>query len=135
MNIKLYVVRGKPRDQELVFPRGDYLIGRGPECHVRLNSPWVSRQHCLLLVGADTVDLQDLGSMNGTLVNGTRLIGLRRLAHGDQVQIGPLTLAICLESSAAGQEAQTTKDAIREVETGPLRAVPETLTDETVRAS
>ena len=47
-----------------------------------------------------TVQLCDLGSTNGTLINGKRLIGERDLAHGDKIQIGPLVFEVRL---SAGQ--------------------------------
>ena len=99
MRAKLLIVQGRPHGQALSFPCGEFVIGRGAECHIRPNSSWVSRQHCLLRVGENIVHLRDLGSRNGTLVNGTRVIGERRLAHGDRVQLGPLVLELLLEES------------------------------------
>ncbi len=87
MNLKLLVVQGKPAGKVLLFGPGEYYLGRGPECNIRFNSDWVSRQHCLLRVGEEAV-LRDLGSRNGTLVNGQLVNGDQRLAHGDQIQIG-----------------------------------------------
>src|SRR4029079_3221006 len=70
MVIRLRLVQRTPQGQQLFFRRGEYLFGRGAECHVRPNSEWVSRQHCLLRVTGEVVSLRDLGSRNGTLVNG-----------------------------------------------------------------
>lgn len=103
MQAKLVIVHGQPAGKALVFPHGEFIIGRGDECHVRPNSTWVSRQHCLLRIAGDRMDLTDLGSRNGTLVNGQRLVGERRLAHGDQVQIGPLVFRVSLEDSGIGK--------------------------------
>src|SRR5438094_1243440 len=94
MNVYLLVVQGRPEGKSLLFPRGEYLFGRGDECHIRPNSDWVSRQHCLLRVTSDQVVLRDLGSRNGTLVNGERVVGERPLAHGDQLQVGPLVFQV-----------------------------------------
>src|SRR4051794_25687224 len=96
MDVHLVVVKSKPRGRTLTFGPGAYLFGRGQECHVRPDSEWVSRQHCLLTVARDTLVLKDLGSTNGTLVNGSRVIGVRSLIHGDTVQIGPLVLQVRL---------------------------------------
>jgi pSer/pThr/pTyr-binding forkhead associated (FHA) protein len=81
----------------LLFSRGEFVFGRGPECHVRPNSEWVSRQHCLLRVADDGVFIRDLASCNGTLVNGGRVVGERRLADGDLLQVGPLVFKLHLE--------------------------------------
>lgn len=94
MNAKLQVVQGRPEGKSLLFPVGEYVFGRGPECHVRPNSEWVSRQHCILRVTSGGIFIRDLGSRNGTLVNGTRVIGERQLASGDQVQVGPLVFSV-----------------------------------------
>lgn len=96
MDVHLVVVKGNPRGRTLTFGPGEYLFGRGQECHVRPDSEWVSRQHCLLAISGDVITLKDLGSTNGTLVNGSRVIGVRDLVHGDTVQIGPLVLQVRL---------------------------------------
>ncbi len=101
MTVKLLVVQGRPFGKTLLFPCGDYYFGRGPECHVRPESEWVSRQHCLLRVTADKVFVRDLGSRNGTLVNGELVEKERQLAHGDQVQIGPLVFEVQIERESA----------------------------------
>lgn len=99
MNVKLLVVHGRPRGKSLQFPHGEFVIGRGHECHVRPNSEWVSRQHCLLRVADQSVWLRDLGSTNGTLVNGRRILTDQPLHHGDRVQVGPLVFEVHLESA------------------------------------
>jgi pSer/pThr/pTyr-binding forkhead associated (FHA) protein len=97
MTAKLLVVQGRPAGKALVFPDGVYYIGRGAECHVRPNSEWVSRQHCVLRVAGPTVTLRDLGSRNGTLVNGILLEREQRLEEGDQIQVGPLVFEVRME--------------------------------------
>jgi len=94
MKLKLLIVQGRPEGKSMVFPRGEYVFGRGEECHVRPNSDWVSRQHCLLRVTADGAYLRDLGSRNGTLVNGVLLSEELQLQNGDQVQLGPLVFEV-----------------------------------------
>lgn len=101
MKVKLLVVHGRPRGKALQFPHGEFVIGRGHECHVRPNSEWVSRQHCLLRVTEQTALLCDLCSTNGTLVNGRRLVTQCQLHEGDQVQVGPLVFEVHLEEAAA----------------------------------
>jgi predicted component of type VI protein secretion system len=97
MNVKLQVVQGRPHGKSLLFPLGEFLIGRGTECHVRPNSDWVSRQHCLLRVTPGGAFIRDLGSRNGTLVNGMRVVRERRLENCDQLQVGPLVFEIHLD--------------------------------------
>ena len=94
MDVEFLVVHGQPRGKTLHFPPGDVLIGHGPECHIRPNSAWVSRQHCLLRVTTDGALVRDLGSDAGTLVNGHLVVGECRLSVGDQVQVGPVALEV-----------------------------------------
>jgi pSer/pThr/pTyr-binding forkhead associated (FHA) protein len=104
---QLIVVYGKPRNTIKTLPLGDCLIGRGEECQVRTNSPLVSRQHCLVHVTKDEAILRDLGSTNGTLVNGKRVLNERQLVPGDLLQIGPVVFEFRDESADAVSSAQT----------------------------
>jgi predicted component of type VI protein secretion system len=100
MQVRFRVVQGQPMGKLLLFPIGrEVIFGRGAECDVRANSEWVSRQHCLLRVAKDRAVLCDLGSRNGTLVNGERVVGERQLSHHDQVQVGPLVFEVELEAT------------------------------------
>lgn len=97
MDVKFLVVQGKARGQHLRFPDGEFIFGRGPECHVRPDSDWVSRQHCLLRIKGEVISLRDLGSTNGTLINGVRVVGEQELQAGDQIQVGPLVFKVLLK--------------------------------------
>ncbi len=94
MDVLMQVIQGKPHGKRLRFSQGEFVFGRGPECHVRPDSPSISRQHCLLRVTGEGVLIRDLCSTNGTLVNGQRVLGERPLADGDLVQLGPLVLQL-----------------------------------------
>ncbi len=65
------------------------LVGRHPECDVRLDSPKISRRHCCIALAYDRVILKDLGSRNGVRVNG-ELVDETRLQPGDEIAIGHL---------------------------------------------
>ena len=83
----------------IVFPDGRRvrlgqemaMIGRLPECAVALSDPQVSRHHAEVRPDHDGYRLVDLGSMNGTLVNGTR-IAEHALRDGDEIVVGATTL-------------------------------------------
>jgi len=137
MKLKLRIVQGRPENKNMLFPHGEYVFGRGAECHVRPNSDWVSRQHCLLRVTAEGAFLRDLGSRNGTLINGIRLVDEIPLKHGDQVQIGPLVFEVVLEDvtgattpsvSGTGTETISPKPSaadttVRALDTAEMEAV------------
>lgn len=68
------------------------FIGRGEHCQARLDDPAVSKEHAAIqAVGNDDI-LEDLGSTNGTLVNGQRLRESYVLQNRDEIRIGGYTL-------------------------------------------
>ena len=67
-------------------------IGRHPDCDVVLNDQEVSRQHAEVRRDDEGFVLHDLGSLNGTKVNGTGTKAPRRLEHGDTISIGAHTI-------------------------------------------
>lgn len=69
------------------------VIGRMPECDIVLNDPNVSRRHAEVLRQGEDVILRDLGSTNGTKVNGGRVTSVL-LSHGDQISIGASRLVL-----------------------------------------
>lgn len=73
----------------IMVQRPVLLIGRHPECDLRLDLPKISRRHCCVASAYDRVLIRDLGSRNGVRVNG-RLVEETQLFRGDEVAIGPL---------------------------------------------
>jgi len=74
--------------QELDLPLGATIVGRGPDCHVTLDDPLVSRRHARILVGSDRTVVEDLGSRNGILVNGRGVREPTPLRDGDRLVVG-----------------------------------------------
>jgi pSer/pThr/pTyr-binding forkhead associated (FHA) protein len=68
------------------------LVGRAPSADVRIDDPRVSRLHARIEMRDDGVYVEDLGSLNGTLVEGTPLAGSRRLANGEEITIGTASI-------------------------------------------
>jgi predicted component of type VI protein secretion system len=62
------------------------VVGRHPHCDARLDSPRVSRRHCVLTRAGSEVLVRDLGSTNGTWINGRR-VACGRLTPGDELSI------------------------------------------------
>jgi predicted component of type VI protein secretion system len=92
---------GKQTGHVIPLVKNRFLIGREEDCHLRPNSDLVSRHHCVFKVDDYSLRLRDLGSTNGTLVNGERLHGEVMLNSGDRVKVGKLEFEI-----AIGDEAQ-----------------------------
>ena len=78
--------------------RSPFRIGRRPDLELSLNSRVVSAQHAELTESAGLLAIKDLGSTNGTFVNGRRTGDRTLLAHGDLIEIGNLHLRVdCLD--------------------------------------
>ncbi len=76
------------------LPEGATSLGRADENDIVLGGDLVSRKHARLLVEGDALRLEDLGSRNGSRINGQPLQGTRELTPGDTVTLGENTLSI-----------------------------------------
>jgi len=90
------ILRGQLGGRQLAIPltTGTHVVGRGADCNVRLEEPSVSRRHAELQVDGAQAAVTDLGSSNGTLVNGRPLTGRAPLAPGDRLALGNLHLVV-----------------------------------------
>ncbi|WP_417848685.1 SpoIIE family protein phosphatase [Thalassoglobus sp.] len=68
------------------------VIGRLPECDIQLPSNMVSRKHANVIRDGSNFILEDLGSGNGTFLNGQRLEGSQQLKPNDRVKFGPMLM-------------------------------------------
>ncbi len=73
------------------------LIGRGEDCDLRPRTGLISRHHCVINVTDSQVLVKDLGSKNGTYVNGNRIETEQGLQASDTVSIGPLKFEVLIE--------------------------------------
>jgi DNA-binding NtrC family response regulator len=73
---------------------GTVTIGRAPECDVQLADAACSRRHAQLHIADGALTLEDLGSHNGTRINGERVSGRHPLTSNDVIAIGPVKLVI-----------------------------------------
>jgi len=81
---------------------GETTIGRSTDSDIVLNGPHVSRRHTAIHVGSDLVTARDLGSRNGTTVNGVPIVGTTTILPGDIVGVGSEMLELALATSARG---------------------------------
>jgi hypothetical protein len=91
MDARLRILSGPHAGEIVQIRRGKLLIGREEDCTLRPDSEFVSRHHCVLLLDDYTLRIRDLGSKNGTFVNGRR-IGTSEtiLLHDDMISIGEM---------------------------------------------
>ena len=89
---------------EWELDRPSTVIGRGRNADLVLNEATISRAHALFGYEGGDAFVQDLGSTNGTLVNGSRE-HRKQLAHGDELRMGKLVLKVSLDAVAARSSA------------------------------
>jgi pSer/pThr/pTyr-binding forkhead associated (FHA) protein len=116
VRITLTVTEGTLKGEEFVFHvAARCVVGRSPDCDVALPMDLlhrdVSRHHCAFEIDPPTVRVRDLGSLNGTYVNGEKigqrwaclgpdeldLEGVRDLRDGDEVRLGGTVIRVNVE--------------------------------------
>jgi len=90
MGFQLVIAEGKEAGREFEFDQDSVTIGRTAECDVILYEAGVSRKHARILVENATFFIEDLGSSNGTRVNGTTIAAKLALKDGDSISMGPV---------------------------------------------
>jgi len=75
------------------LPRTITVVGRREDCDLRIPLSDVSRKHCRFIADGDVLRLEDLGSSNGTYVNGKR-IQEAEINAGDTVHVGPIAFVV-----------------------------------------
>lgn len=96
MDVKLVLF--KANDTQKMFPLTSEvtIIGRRQDCDLCIPLMLVSRRHCEVDKEMDAIKLRDLGSRNGTFLNGTR-VDETEINPGDYIQIGPVTFAFQID--------------------------------------
>ena len=91
----------------------DTIIGRHPACGLQLHSNTVSRRHAHVFREEDGYYIEDLGSGNGTFVNGKQIEMKTKLKHEDRLKLGPMLLRFESEEAAEeGKQVPTTTPGI-----------------------
>jgi len=98
MDVILKVLEGAKSGAKIAVKRADFIIGRSQKCHLCAGSSAISRQHCAILRDENRVAIKDLGSRNGTLVNGVKIEGEVELATGDEITVGPLKFLVTISA-------------------------------------
>jgi CheY-like chemotaxis protein len=85
----------------VAITRFPYVIGRQPDCDGRFGALWVSRRHCRFFLVGGEVWLEDLGSRNGTILNGEQLRCARPVQDGDRLEFAGMAFQVQLSESGA----------------------------------
>ena len=73
---------------------GPVIVGRSPSSDICINEPFVSASHARFSLQGPALIIEDLNSLNGTLVNGRQLVEPATLREGDEVQIGDVVMKV-----------------------------------------
>ena len=131
MSVKLKVMQGANAGKEIKVSKEQFVIGRGDDCHLRAKSDAISRRHCILVLNQNQVLLRDLGSKNGSYVNGDRVEGERVLKSGDNLKFGPLEFQIVIDVGIPNGEK---RPRVANVKEAAARTFDSSVVDEDVSA-
>ncbi|WP_225410895.1 FHA domain-containing protein [Stigmatella hybrida] len=109
--LKLIIEDDEGRKTVVPFVREEITIGRQEGNTIRLTERNVSRRHARLLRQNGRVVVEDLGSSNGTRINGERISGQSAIKDGDLLQIGDYDLALQNEAALAASKASPSTSA------------------------
>jgi DNA-binding winged helix-turn-helix (wHTH) protein len=104
-----YWLRIENRDIQL--REGENVLGRDLNATVRLESLRISRYHARIVLNEQEAILEDLGSKNGTFLNGERIAEPARLGQGDQIRVGPFLLTFLVSHPGATTETEVRRPA------------------------
>jgi transcriptional regulator with GAF, ATPase, and Fis domain len=97
MNPRLVGIGGPLKGTAFALPAGEVSIGRDSSNQLWAPDPALSRRHCLVVASGEQVSIRDLGSRNGTLVNGVP-VEQQQMRHGDQIYVGDSVLLFLLNA-------------------------------------
>jgi pSer/pThr/pTyr-binding forkhead associated (FHA) protein len=116
MDVILKVTKGSKIGAKIAVKKEEFLIGRSPECHLCAGSTSISRKHCAIRRDGTKVTIEDLGSRNGTVVNGEKIAGVTELHSGDDIVIGSLGFMLTISSGLANEKKPEVKTVAEAVE-------------------
>ena len=103
--VKLFVVVAQ---REIVLMEGINVIGREPPATIQIDGRGLSRHHAHIQVSGGDATLEDLGSKNGTYVNGRRITIPFRLSDGDEIRLGAISVTFRVASPTSPTETVAT---------------------------
>ena len=112
MQVLLKIIGGKHEGKEVKISVPEFIIGRGEGAHLRPGSDMVSRKHCAIKVADGKVIINDLGSRNGSFVNGQRLTQPHAAQSGDTLKIGKLQFELLIDPVKPGAKKPRVKNVV-----------------------
>jgi predicted component of type VI protein secretion system len=101
---RLVMSRGPQPGQTFVLDQALLILGRDPNSDIVISNPQISRKHARITRQGGRIVLEDLGSTNGTFVNGVRLTEPHTLENGDTIGLGDVATLTYYGTSVAATE-------------------------------
>ena len=111
MQVVLVMFRGEGERRSFSIVRDVTVIGRREDCDFRIPLGEISRKHARLIKDGDTLRAEDLGSSNGTYVNGVR-VQEAELAPGDTLKVGSVVFVVQIDGVPAEGDLQPATPAV-----------------------
>ena len=127
MDVALFLMRDQKERRRVPVEQDVATIGRGEGCDLRIPLGDVSRKHCSLIKSDDGLVIQDIGSSNGTYVNGKR-VQEASLRPGDLIRVGSLRFVVQIDGKPSDSE-------LEDYSTSAEQTVPESPDDDEAGAS
>jgi len=110
--VRLIVQNGKAKGQAVEIQTPRFVIGRDPRCHLKPNSPTISRIHAIIEQRDGRIFLRDHGTVNGTRINDRLIQGQEvEVADGDRLELGPLVFSFSIQSLTAAESPGRLEDS------------------------
>lgn len=114
MKTVLVMIKSDGERREFPLSGATVVIGRRPDCTLRIPTSDVSRKHCQIALNNGSIKLKDLGSSNGTFVNEKRVLEVV-LKPGDRLRVGPVLFVVQIDGQPAEIPAPTADEPIAEL--------------------
>lgn len=109
-------VRSDGKQQPIPLKAGKVVIGRQDDCQLRIPSAQISRHHCEIVTGGAGVRIRDLGSSNGTFINGQKVEDAE-LQAGDVLAIGSMLFVLRVNGEPAEINPEELTQRVRSAST------------------
>jgi serine phosphatase RsbU (regulator of sigma subunit)/pSer/pThr/pTyr-binding forkhead associated (FHA) protein len=111
----LITLQGPDAGRKFTLSESTAILGRQMDCTICLDAKAVSRQHAQIVLDGGSYFVEDLGSSNGTFVNGSRITGRVPLGENDTLQIGPYLFSLRPPPPPENQEDMVIREEVSAV--------------------
>ncbi|MGH2633669.1 MAG: FHA domain-containing protein, partial [Tepidiformaceae bacterium] len=130
---RLVVLSGPESGKDVTLVEGqEVTIGRAPEAGLRLSDTRVSSRHASVRLSAKSLDVTDLGSANGTTINGASVTGVARAVDGSEIKVGDTVISFLASGQSAPPQLATVFGGRRDLSDSTIqRRVAAVITERT----